>query len=218
MSSHIRWTFGGQLVTGQRWSIGIASDGPAAFSPPLDLTTQCNSMFTQFNTQFWSAASSPYKSQVGAQASLDRVQAYMYIGNVTNAVAAGVSNVAAVPGTGSTVAHPPQIALVFSLKTGFPGRSARGRAYLPNLESPVGTDGRVAQNLQTFCTNFANFLAGMRTVSVAGTACTPFVYSNTLQTGNAITSVSVDDVLDTQRRRRDQVSPSVTRVAAVPVG
>lgn len=118
----------------------------------------------------------------------------------------------AVPGTG-TSPHPAQSAVVCSLRTNRPGGSGRGRLYWPATGiSLTGATGRVST------TTRAAFLAGMRTYltavegalasTLAGEAFSLAVYSPTLGILTPVTSLQAGDVVDTQRRRRDDIPES----------
>lgn len=117
-----------------------------------------------------------------------------------------------VAGTSSTP-HPAQSALVCSLRTNRPGGSGRGRLYWPatGVGLITGT-GRVGAASRTA------FLTGMRTYltavegalasTLAGEAFSLAVYSPTLGILTPVTSLQAGDVVDTQRRRRDDIPES----------
>lgn len=112
----------------------------------------------------------------------------------------------ATPAAGSGLpSKPQQTAWVLSLMTGRPGRSYRGRLYFPAWGNPTLDAGfRVPIAQRTPMLTAMN--AWLRAV---GDACTapgiqgPVVVSQTRGTLDFVTSVSLGDILDTQRRRRD---------------
>ena len=108
----------------------------------------------------------------------------------------------ALEGTNSTDPLPPQVAVVVTLQTGRPGRSYRGRHYLGGLpENKCEPPGKLTSTSRT---NIANFYASwMGAVNSAIDSRLCVVLSPTLNIGTPITSVSVGDIYDTQRSRRD---------------
>lgn len=111
----------------------------------------------------------------------------------------------AITGTTSTAALPPQVAWVVSLTTPLPrGRGHIGRVYLPAFRSSIPlTNGRLGTTevtgmLATFKTmaNALIGLSGLNTMVVASPLGAPF---------QAVTGLRGGLVLDTQRRRRDDL-------------
>jgi hypothetical protein len=94
---------------------------------------------------------------------------------------------------------PPQDAIVITWRTVLSGRSFRGRSYMGPLgKYAVGADGRVAPATITALQSGANIL---RTdLLAAGNQLG--VFSRTKLQFTDITSASVGNVVDTQRRRR----------------
>lgn len=99
---------------------------------------------------------------------------------------------------------PPQCAVAISLLTGFPGRTKRGRMFLPIRGSTLLTgDGLLgntfaqdwADDAAAFFSDFNNSLSGRRIVVLSGKDSAAY----------NITSVSVGNVIDTQRRRRNSL-------------
>jgi hypothetical protein len=115
------------------------------------------------------------------------------------------------PGLGSQV-HPPQSSLVFSLRSGFPGASGRGRCYWPATGvTMTGTTLRVdptsmAGTLSAFVTYMGDLKGAIN--SVLGSTCVLSVWSRKTSELYAINRVILGDVVDTQRRRRDNLPES----------
>nr|CRY96608.1 hypothetical protein [uncultured prokaryote] len=133
------------------------------------------------------------------------VTAYVY-GGSGPALAAGASTAAPIEGEGGAADLPPQCALVVSLLTGFVGASRRGRFYWPATGCTIGssytlTTPTTAQIASEFATLLDNFGVGGGGV----TGLQPVVYSQVLDTLTPVLSVSVGNVIDTQRRRRDNL-------------
>jgi len=101
-----------------------------------------------------------------------------------------------------------QSAVVLSLRTGRPGRSYRGRLYLPALAMVIDTNTlRIAPATRlTLATETATFLKAIGTAAPPAANILPVVVSQTVSLLTTIASISVGDILDSQRRRRDSVA------------
>jgi hypothetical protein len=117
-------------------------------------------------------------------------------------------------GNGSSNVLPPQIAIVASHRTRQTGRGGQGRQYRPAVDNDSVTDGgRLTSGAQA--ATLASHVAALESAKVtiaAETYVRPAVITNTgtaaapnLNRYSVITSVRVGDVLDTQRRRRNQL-------------
>lgn len=115
-------------------------------------------------------------------------------------------------GTGGTPGLPTQIAIVGSLYTANAGRRGRGRMYLPapNANQLTSSGRLLATQTAFFGDALAAYLSG--TVATSAKACVMSNVGEGLR--SVITSVKVGDVLDTQRRRRDNL-PEVYDVSPV---
>lgn len=105
-----------------------------------------------------------------------------------------------------TARQPPQASLVFSLRTGRPGRSYRGRNYWPAQGAQIGgADLRLGTpSAEDVATDASTLLQSIQTEQPGSLGLVPVVWSNKLGTGLPVQQVSVGDVVDTQRRRRDK--------------
>lgn len=105
-----------------------------------------------------------------------------------------------------------QTSIVTSLLTGLAGASARGRLYWPALGATIGTNLRlssptaaaVAQSMSEYLTSVQAAINGVTAFSGSSL----IVYSPTTGTKRTVTEISVGDVLDVQRRRRDKAVES----------
>jgi hypothetical protein len=105
-------------------------------------------------------------------------------------------------GTNSTDPLPPQVAVCVTLQTGRPGRSYRGRHYLGGLpENKCEPPGKLVATSRTAIANFYSAWMGSVNSAIDSRLCV--VLSPTLNIGTPITAVSVGDIYDTQRSRRD---------------
>lgn len=105
---------------------------------------------------------------------------------------------------GLALTKPHSSALVFSLLTALPGRSRRGRMYWPALGCVIdGATGRVVTVTNVARVTRMKELIHAAAAAPAEAVIGAAVWSEHLQDGELLTKISVGDVLDTQRRRRD---------------
>lgn len=111
-----------------------------------------------------------------------------------------------------TANHPLGTAIVLSNRTTLPGRSGRGRIYLPaNGIASTSTD-TVGSNteLDALGTAYLTFLNALRAATFF-----PIVASFTKSVINQVVTYQIDNKFDTQRRRGDQIAASHTNTGAV---
>lgn len=137
---------------------------------------------------------------------------YYYPAGGDNATVVSVSTASGnVPGTGGAPA-PTEAAIVQSLRSTNPGRSGRGRVYLPATGQVFQSNHQLTlAQCVTYCTATKNLLTALNAyVSVPAdiTNATPIVRSDTDSTGYGIVRVVVDSSIDTQRRRGDKIVPA----------
>lgn len=104
-------------------------------------------------------------------------------------------------GTSAAVCLPFQCAPVVSLRTSSATRAGRGRFYAPSPAVDQQAGGRLTAGAQTALADAAAAMLG----TLSGAGLEPILFSNTTLTRRAITSLDVGDVIDTQRRRRNQL-------------
>jgi hypothetical protein len=105
------------------------------------------------------------------------------------------------PGVATGGPCPPQVAVVVSHRTAKPTRAGRGRIYLPAPAISALNNGELATAAQTaFAVDMA---AGYRAMTTGGNVLC--VYHRTTDTMDAVVSIDVGQVLDTQRRRRNKL-------------
>lgn len=109
----------------------------------------------------------------------------------------------------------PQIALVLSLRTARArGYASNGRMYFPSAATPTAGDGRITlANAEAVAAAGATLIASIALVGLGE----PVVMS-TVGAGRTepITGVRVGRVMDTQRRRRNQIPEEYTATVVVP--
>lgn len=193
----------GTLPGGEQWSFGLwlAGDGELVTQAQLnqlvaDAETASNALVT---------AIAPLLS---SGAPITRLVAYSY--PVPNGPAALRAEAPySGPSSAVTPNMPNQVSLVATLKSDVPTRTATGRIYLPALAASVVNGVLSSPTAQSIATGVANYLTALN----ASTATDDVVVAGS--TAAAVVRVEVDNVLDTQRRRRDSVRRTALGAAAV---
>jgi hypothetical protein len=111
----------------------------------------------------------------------------------------------------SQSALPTEVAMAATLETGKPGRSFRGRVFMGGFSANIldAATGRAKpQATDVFSLALAQFMQKSRDQVNDIDAYRACVYSRKLQTTRPITRVSVGDVMDVQRRRRNALVES----------
>lgn len=118
---------------------------------------------------------------------------------------------------GGAATKPFQTAIVTTLETGRPGRSYKGRLYWPALGAAIdaGTLRVATANTAALAGQVAQLLADIATAAPGDEEVVPAVVSQTSNVATAVQQVSVGNVLDTQRRRRDALEEARS-VAVIP--
>jgi hypothetical protein len=122
----------------------------------------------------------------------------------------------AVPGTGAAP-HPPQCAMVFSLRTQTPGPSGRGRMYWPatgvamSSSTLRGDSAVVGAALTAFKTYMAAIETAIETVLAVPVSLD--VWSRKNASSATVDRLQIGDVVDTQRRRRDTLPEAYQEVS-----
>lgn len=112
------------------------------------------------------------------------------------------------PDNGDSTTHAPkETSLVASLRSSTPGRSGRGRLYLPACGVPIGANGLADT---TAVGNIGGVVKTCLSALNAVDGCTVAVASFTKGIAYPVVAVIVDNKPDTQRRRQDQLTPTYT--------
>lgn len=182
--------------------------GPVA---PADLSTWVSATATPFATWF-NATTGGLKLLISPASSISRRDAYFHPSDTGPAAFAASDTSGGGAGTASLI-HPPQTAIVVSLLTGFTGRRNRGRFYLPGLAVPTDTTtGRIASTqVDAISLDAGNFINSVNGITLAANA----VGCAVMPTGDIVTQILVDNVFDTQRRRRNKIGPTHTAVTVI---
>lgn len=198
----------GTLVGGaERFTVGVAYQGSAssAVTDSGALSAWADRIMGAFNgaAGTWGPT---LRANVGSTSTISRVRIYAYDAPGGSATALGQSSVASVAGSG-TVLLPPQCSVVASLLTNVPGRRTRGRMYWPFLAGVISSGGTFAgpTSPANLAVAFASMLASIGNLAESTINPRPVIVSVAGNVVTPVTSVSVGNVIDTQRRRRDSI-------------
>lgn len=214
-----RIVLGGTLGGSQRWSIGLnLSVADTSVPTPAQMTTFAEAVRALFDADVWSGTPS-YKAMVGTAGNFDVCHAYYAPQSSPPPpfTVSGDSTGAAVAGTGSR-SMPAQSALVVTLLTDVAGRHGRGRSYLPLGIGTFTSGTLVLTNAYgPLATGFAAFLTAVNGTSMGSNSVAVVIRTNSpsFPFGIAVKRLKIDNVPDTQRRRRDKVASTVTVTGTV---
>ena len=119
-----------------------------------------------------------------------------------------------------TASKTPQDAIVFSLRTSTPGARGRGRMYWPAIATTLSTSfqlssptaANVAADAKTFLAGIGTAMNGVYIAEASARRVVLAVRSGTDHACRDVTSIQVGSILDTQRRRRDNLPEAYTSV------
>ena len=208
MVTHLNVRIGGAMGVGapERFSIGLNYAG----GPVLDQAAAQGA--AEDIADAISPSPGPWGSMangVSAQVQVDQVEVYSYGPGQGAAVAKGQDSVTPARVFTGSPAAPPQTSAVITLLTGTPGRSFRGRIYWPQLAPGLSTS-LVSSTAKGLGPGFVSLNAAIElALSLFGT-WDLVVYSPKLDVVTPVTSVRCGDVLDTQRRRAQDLPETFT--------
>lgn len=213
IAPYARCTMLGKIGTTQTWSTGLS----VVVSGAPDQAA-LNALLTAFQTAatvFWNGGTPVgLKARNMPDVTLTGFRAYLYsTGGTGQASLQAGTDITPIPGTG-TAALPTQCSLVASLLTGQPGRSRRGRMYLPytvsntldtNHQITLAEAAIISGRVKTLIDSInASAITGFARVSIVGPTA-----------ASTVSSVRVDSELDIQRRRADKILAAFQSVAAI---
>jgi hypothetical protein len=185
---------GGLNGTALPWSINLQF-GATANLDSAALLAVANLVMSDIN------ASTPAKAGFMTARRITAVRLAMHNPDTGPETSAATSSATAVAGTVTGTPPPPQVAVVVTLRTATPGRSFRGRVYMP--AQVIAQDGVVAGAQMTALNAALQAIVDAIEIrcAAAGSNLAWYVWSPTRGAGAAITQVSVGSQCDTQRRR-----------------
>jgi hypothetical protein len=207
--SYFRVSILGRLVNEEVWSVNPVFDPTGEFGTIIN-QAQLDAAATSIANRSVPTGLRALMSTQGARTGA-RVEVREDANDGLLGIATATSTTASAGTTGVT--SPPQSAVVVSLRTDTPGGSGRGRLYWPALSAPIdATTGRLTTAAQTaFLTDMKAYLVGIRADLAAAFPAGVFdlaVRSKTTHTTPHVTRLQVGNVVDTQRRRRDNLPES----------
>lgn len=210
---HIRATIRGVLPGAEIWtcSLHFRYDDGITINDTL-LQGVANAVRT--DTQTWFGVGG---TGLASNTSFTRVDVYDIRANGKAVQQAFAEATATTTGQGTGVL-PNQCTVVCSLRTGLPGRSRRGRLYLPTLAVPIEQGSLMGTTLQTsIATAAESWLDGFTALLVSATTFRLCIASGVGNGANTpVTSIQIGQVVDTQRRRSNALSENpITRVLTI---
>lgn len=198
-----KMVFGGSMGGVQDWSCSMWAQVTGGDPPTqLEVTTNSGALGTKWSTM-WNS----FKTRNWPTVTADHLTAYYYPAGSTVSTLIGIDEFTAIPGTGSTLELPSQLSLVASLRSSTPGRSGRGRFYLPLTDGGSLSNGQVAGGDCTTIVGLIKALVdGINALTPAeGGAFRCGVASFTKSAFYPVVTAIIDSKIDTQRRREDKV-------------
>lgn len=180
---------------GEIWSFGVYSEGNVSVAA-------AQSAWTTGVGNFFSVAYLGDLATTTAATEASTVE----IDPVTGRQLTGAADPRSEVGTSATESLPFQCAPVVSFRTATLSRAGRGRIYAPSPGAGTLTAGRLTATARG---NLADSAEALLNALQAG-SLTPVIYHRASGTTTNITSLDVGDVIDTQRRRRNQLTESRT--------
>jgi hypothetical protein len=211
----VRLVHKGTLSGSQTFSFGITMRAPSVPTQG-SLDTFVAGCKTAFNT--YASSAGGLTSFISSTDSYSSMRAYYYPANSSHSTLESGTTLAQ---AGSAVRTLPfQCALVVSLRSSVPGRTGRGRYYLPlSIAAQLAAGQVTSSNLASLGTLSAAYLHNLQQVPfdpVNGATCVVSVASLLVpRPALTIVQLIIDSVVDTQQRRRDKIAPTATQVNAV---
>lgn len=188
------------------WSIGLSFGPETATFAVANYQTWADETANNLET----IAIPDLLALLSTSGSIVSVRAEGHNADGTLAVAAESALTAPRLGTGG-IDKPPQCALVISLLTGIVGSSFRGRVYWPCFARTLLANGTIAPTaLDEYLTDMntlnSDILANASLAGITTGSPELVVRSNLRDTNTPVTLFRAGSVIDTQRRRRDDLA------------
>lgn len=203
-----RVTVNGQMPSGEGFVTGFWMGG-AAYTNHASLQTLSDSV----RDSFQSNALTAIRAMNPAGLKFQKIKTYAYDGSGAKAVDVAESAIVTgqQPGTSVAATLPMQACMVVTLHTGRPGRSYRGRMYVPAISAALATHQYAAADVNAVTGAVANWFTNLNSL------LTPYVavMSTKLGATAVVTDVAADSIPDTQRGRAEHLAASTRSVVTV---
>lgn len=204
--SYVRVSILGALLTTEVWSINPTFDPTGEFPGSVNqasLDAAALAIAGRTIPTTMRELMSPSASRTGARVEVRD--------DADDSLLAISTQTAGAPQLGSgTLRLPPQSAMVISVRTDTPGASGRGRLYWPAMGATLDSSGRMfTPTPATLLNDFKTYLNGIRNDLATAFPTIGFdlaVRSKTTHTTPHAVRLQVGNVVDTQRRRRDNLA------------
>lgn len=174
---------------GEQWSFGVYTDSNLS-------VTAMHSQWMTGITNFWGTATALFCTDVQTTRATT-----VELDPATGRQLTGAESTRTDAGTSTATCLPFQCAPVVSLRTATLSRAGRGRFYAPSLAVDQVDAGRMTTTARDTLADAAeDLLTGL--TSAGGTVV---IYHRASGTTTPVISLDVGDVIDTQRRRRNQL-------------
>ena len=196
----------GHFASGEEFAFGFQADG-TNITGQSDLdqaTTNLAGYIQNTSDNAW------LKALISSGDKYEVVTAYKYSGGPT-AELVSEADMTAVTGASAGQTLPLQCSMVATLLTGRPGRSYRGRMYLPATNATL-SQGQFSSITDATAAGVAQLLGQVKNVAPT---MQPVVASATVGVMTPIVQVRIDSKIDTQRRRSQSLIPARTSIANV---
>lgn len=203
----------GTMIGGEIWSTGITYAGPGG--EVIESAEGCQDWAEAVAALFPSIIANDLGNYLSTSAEVTGVTVYHYPASGP-ADALGTAPTPDSPGL-TAITCPFQTSVVMSMRTASAGASFRGRNYWPALAADILSTGRIATGDATdLATRWTELLVAIAEASTLTPTPVPMIYSATRNLITPVTFVSVGDVPDTQRRRRNALVESYSSAPYPP--
>lgn len=208
LTTYQRVVLKGTGPSSEIWQTGFWTESVTPPSTQAQLQTDCNAI-AAFCTTFYNSL----KPTIYSAYAFTEVDMYQYVYPGSTATLQAQTILTPNAGGKATAGSPIDTCIVASIRSSVPGRSNRGRMYLPYHDTISATTGMLsAATNNTYGTAVKTLFT-----SVAGYAgYVPVVVSRTHGTWQPVSSIVTDNKPDVQRRRENRLLPTATQVLAFP--
>lgn len=195
----------GNILGTQTWSTGICLDAVVLSYTQAEVDAFLAAASTLVGSFWTNGTTTTWQNQNSTATTISGLALYVY-GEGGEAAGATIQGEYLYPtalvGTGNNY-KPTQTALVATMLTGVPGRSFKGRSYMPCTSAAIGATHQLTQaQVTALAASWKLLLDGLASVAGADFG-DPIVHGS--RGSIPITAVRVDSELDIQRRRADKI-------------